>query len=194
VGGPRVPPIPESGDLSEFVKGMWATPMGDFTETFNLNVTAVLYTALAFLELLDAGNKKGNLDKAVKSQVIATGSVAAFSRFRGASFAYNTSKAATTHLMKMLSTYLAPWSIRSNVIAPGLFPSDLAQPIIQANAVGTDGDRPSFPKSFVPAERMGNEDEMGGTILYLASKAGAYCNGLVLLVDGGRVGVLQATY
>jgi NAD(P)-dependent dehydrogenase (short-subunit alcohol dehydrogenase family) len=47
---------------------------------------------------------------------------------------------------------------------------------------------------FVPARRFGGEEEMGGTILYLASRAGAYCNGVVLVNDGGRLGVTVSTY
>jgi NAD(P)-dependent dehydrogenase (short-subunit alcohol dehydrogenase family) len=47
---------------------------------------------------------------------------------------------------------------------------------------------------FIPARRCGGEEEMGGTVVYLASRAGAFCNGLVLLNDGGRVAVTTATY
>jgi NAD(P)-dependent dehydrogenase (short-subunit alcohol dehydrogenase family) len=42
-----------------------------------------------------------------------------------------------------------------------------------------------MPQSVVPQERMGNADEIAGTILYLASKAGGYCNGNVMVIDGG---------
>jgi len=48
--------------------------------------------------------------------------------------------------------------------------------------------------SFMPARRFGTDEEIGGSILYLASRAGAYCNGLVLLNDGGRVAVIPSTY
>jgi NAD(P)-dependent dehydrogenase (short-subunit alcohol dehydrogenase family) len=47
---------------------------------------------------------------------------------------------------------------------------------------------------FIPARRFGGEEEMGGTVVYLASRAGAFCNGLVLLNDGGRVSVTLSTY
>ena len=42
-----------------------------------------------------------------------------------------------------------------------------------------------MPRELVPRQRMGVEEEMAGTILYLASRAGGYCNGLVLTIDGG---------
>lgn len=36
--------------------------------------------------------------------------------------------------------------------------------------------------------------DMAGTILFLASRAGAYVNGAVWLVDGGRVGSVASSY
>lgn len=36
--------------------------------------------------------------------------------------------------------------------------------------------------------------DMAGTILFLASRAGAYVNGAVWLVDGGRVGTVASNY
>jgi NAD(P)-dependent dehydrogenase (short-subunit alcohol dehydrogenase family) len=51
-----------------------------------------------------------------------------------------------------------------------------------------------LPASMAPEERFGTAQEIGGTILYLASKAGGYCNGLVLLSDGGYLGNHPSTY
>jgi NAD(P)-dependent dehydrogenase (short-subunit alcohol dehydrogenase family) len=51
-----------------------------------------------------------------------------------------------------------------------------------------------LPGDQVPLRRFGDEKDMGGTMLYLASRAGAYCNGTVVLVDGGRLGNFPATY
>lgn len=51
-----------------------------------------------------------------------------------------------------------------------------------------------MPRSLVPAQRMGAEEEMAGTVLYLASKAGGYCNGNVQVVDGGFLANHAGTY
>lgn len=90
--------------------------MEDFTATYTLNCTAVFYTVLAFLELLDEGNKKKNY---LKSQVIATASTAAYLRVPRAGYAYTSSKTAVVSLMKSLSTFCVPWGIRFNTIAAG---------------------------------------------------------------------------
>ena len=77
-------------------------------------------TAVAFLGLLDAGNKKKNV--AQDSQIVVTSSVAGYSRYLASSFAYSTSKAAVNHAEKMLSTFMAQqkYRIRCNLIAPGV--------------------------------------------------------------------------
>jgi NAD(P)-dependent dehydrogenase (short-subunit alcohol dehydrogenase family) len=49
-------------------------------------------------------------------------------------------------------------------------------------------------QSFIPAKKFGTDEEMSGTILYLASRAGAFCNGVALVFDGGRLSVLPSTY
>lgn len=185
--GPNEP----TPSLSEYRAHALKTPMEDFTNTYNVNTTAVYYTTLAFLELLGEGNEVGNMRAGIRSQVIATSSIGGFSRLRGASFAYNSSKAAVTHMMKMLATSFVPYKIRCNVLAPGIFPSDLAGGTINNLGPGHGG---VFEPNFVPAERAGEEEDIVGAILYLASRAGSYLNGSVLVVDGGRLGTLTSTY
>jgi NAD(P)-dependent dehydrogenase (short-subunit alcohol dehydrogenase family) len=110
VPGPRVrdhvPTLAKGKpSIDEMQKGLWEPSMELFTNTFNVNTTSVFYTAVAFLDLLDAGNKKQNV--AQDSQILVTSSVAGFSRYLASSFAYSTSKAAVNHLVKMLSTTFA---------------------------------------------------------------------------------------
>ena len=54
--------------------------------------------------------------------------------------------------------------------------------------------RGKLPASLAPEERFGELEDMGGTILYLASAAGSYCNGQVLLLDGGYVANHPSSY
>ncbi|KAI1745909.1 short-chain dehydrogenase [Xylaria scruposa] len=177
--------------------------MEDFTDTMHVNATAAYFTIVAFLELLDAGNKnalKGGFGKPrvegskvplVQSQVIVTSSVGAYSREKATAPAYGASKSAITQLAQHAATNLAPYQIRVNTLAPGFFMSEMAEPIISSRDPETEGiDHPDF----MPARRFGTEEELAGTILYLASKAGAYCNGAIFNFDGGRLAVVPSTY
>ena len=65
---------------------------------------------MAFLKLLDNGNKRGNVSQS--SQVIVTSSIAGFNKVATGGFAYGQSKAAATHVMKHLAVALPQWNIR----------------------------------------------------------------------------------
>ncbi|KAI1865788.1 hypothetical protein JX265_008111 [Neoarthrinium moseri] len=177
--------------------------MDEFTNTFHVNVTGAYFTMLAFLELLDAGNqnalkggfgaplKQGSDVPSIQSQIIVTASISSYSRAIPSAPAYSGSKAAIAHLSKHASTSLAKYSIRVNALAPGLYPSELASGLIQSRDPAQE---PWDHPMFIPSRRFGGEEEMGGTVLYLASRAGAYCNGLVLVNDGGRLSVMPSEY
>lgn len=115
--GPRTPSITPDTSLEEFQATLWDTPFEEYTQTFVVNTSAVYFTIVAFLMLLDAGNKKGNVSQ--RSQVIATSSIGGFIRNAPGGYVYAQSKAATTLLLKQLSTTLVPYRIRANVLAPG---------------------------------------------------------------------------
>lgn len=210
VGGPQVPaPPPPSVPASSAGAGAgdtpsppsikdWAAqhlaiPMVEYERTFSVNVTSVWYTTMACLELLDKGNKAGNLSWS--SQVVVTSSIGGFNRKAPGGYAYGQSKAAATHAAKQLAVVLPTWGIRANCLAPGLFPSEMSAPIVKGYG-GDPGSGESVPidKNAVPLGRTGDESDMAGTILYMVSRAGAYCNGNVVVVDGGRLGTVPATY
>ena len=117
IGGPQSTPITKETSLEDFQSSLWNQSIDEYTSTFAVNTSAVFFTVVAFLKLLDAGNKKGNVEQ--KSQVIATSSIGGFNRNVPGGYAYGQSKAATTLLMKHMATQLVPYGIRSNVIAPG---------------------------------------------------------------------------
>ncbi|KAI3335640.1 short chain dehydrogenase [Ustulina deusta] len=176
-------PKPET-TLDEFIAANMAVPIEDYTNTFAVNASAVWYTTMAFLKLLDAGNSRANVDQ--KSQVVAISSIGGFNKINTGGFAYGQSKAACTHLIKQLSVVLPQWDIRANLICPGLYPSEMSAPILARSG--------PIVKSKVPLERVGDEQDMGGAILYLASRAGAYCNGTVVVTDGGRLTTFPSTF
>ncbi|WP_353255717.1 SDR family oxidoreductase [Hyphomonas sp.] len=93
--------------------------------------------------------------------------------------AYNISKAADFQLARNLAAEFGADNIRVNCIAPGLIKTDFAKAL---------WDNPETLKRALtgtPLKRIGEPDEIAGAAVYLASKAGAYMTGQMLVVDGG---------
>lgn len=179
--------------IEEIQTKLWGISMEEFTKPMHVNVTGVFYTFLAFLDLLDNGNKIHNGSRP-KSQVIIMASIAGLSRVPGAGFAYSASKSGAIHLAKQLSTCFAPYKIRANAIAPGLYPSEMTQnsPIIkQPNDPRVEG---NVSAQTCPLQRTGAEEDMNGLALFLISRAGGYVNGNIQVTDGGRISVMPASY
>ncbi|KAF2428879.1 short chain dehydrogenase/reductase family [Tothia fuscella] len=194
--GPKLRDLSPTCSIDDFVSHAWKTPMSDFTNTYDVNVTGVYYTILAFLALLQKGNERNGgkgwrEGGGVSSQIVTVGSIAAFSRKEGASFAYNSSKAGLTHLCKHLSTYFGRWRVRVNVVAPGMYPSEMSTPLSGVKDGTQEG---AIDPKIIPETRTGKEEDMAGVILFLAGKAGAYNNGSIITTDGGRIGVLPSSY
>lgn len=79
--------------FEEVQKYLWDTPMSDFNQAFEVNTTACFYTLVAFLGLLNEGNKSEVAKSlGVTSQFIVTTSIGAFGRRPGMGFAYAASK------------------------------------------------------------------------------------------------------
>ncbi|KAL6158003.1 hypothetical protein ACJBU6_03811 [Exserohilum turcicum] len=117
ITGPTLHGLNKGASLAETQKYLWNWDSDEFNQTFTLNTTAAFFTAVAFLDLLDKGNKAGNIEQ--KSQVVFVSSAGAFSRMPMAGYAYAGSKAAIIHIMKQLATSFAQHGIRSNALAPG---------------------------------------------------------------------------
>ncbi|KAL5528502.1 hypothetical protein ACEPAF_7638 [Sanghuangporus sanghuang] len=181
------PPAP-GDDIKAMQEKLWnAGTQEEFVKTYDVNVAAVYYTSVAFLELLDEGNKRSLPVGEPASQIITIASIGGLRRDEKVfSISYSTSKAAALHMGKVLANTLKPWKIRSNVICPGIFPSEMTVGVV-------DTGKP-VPPTEVPLERWGERQDMGGLVLFLASKAGAYVNGGVHVTDGGRLGLFPSTW
>ena len=99
------------------------SPPESWADTFKTNVTGVFYMSMTFLPLLAKG---GSVTPGYSSQVINVSSISGY--MKGSSngqFAYASSKAAATHLGRMLATTFIGTKVRVNTIAPGVFPSEV---------------------------------------------------------------------
>jgi NAD(P)-dependent dehydrogenase (short-subunit alcohol dehydrogenase family) len=92
-------------------------------------------------------------------------------------YSYSASKAAVHQMTRVLAAKLAPQHIAVNAIAPGPFESKMMAATLQAF-----GDQIA---ASAPLKRIGRPDDMAGTAIFLASRAGSYLTGAVIPVDGG---------
>ena len=93
--------------------------------------------------------------------------------------AYAMTKAALAQLARNLAVEWGPSQVRINAVAPGLIRTPLsaglmAEPAFMARRLAA-----------TPLRRVGEPDEVAGVVLMLASAAGGFITGQVLVVDGG---------
>ena len=184
--------LPGAVSVSEAQESLWSIPIENFTKTFNLNISGAFYTVVAFLDLLDAANKKFPAPHP-KSQAIIVSSSAAFWR-ANVPYAYAASKAGAVHMTKQLSTTFAPYKIRFNCLCPGWFPTEMTHeaPFLKNSADPfVEG---GIPAEVSPLERAGSAEDINGTILFMISRAGGYLSGSVQLTDGGTLSTIPASY
>lgn len=92
---------------------------------------------------------------------------------------YSISKAAAHHLSRQLAVELGPRNITTNTVAPGFFPSKLANSLIEML-----GGQEELEENN-PRKRLGEPEDIAGVMVFLSSPAGAYINGEDIAVDGG---------
>ena len=98
-----------------------------------------------------------------------------------ATFGYSASKAAAIHLTRNLAVELGPRHVLVNSIAPGFFPSKMANGLM--DLLGG----PENMAAAVPNKRLGQPEDIAGTIVYLCSRAAGHLNGANIAIDGGNM-------
>lgn len=167
---------PELHVLVNNAGAAWGAPIGEysadgFDKVMDLNVRAVFLLTQALVPQLKAGASAED-----PARVIDIGSIDGIGVPHLPTYAYSASKAAVHQLTRHLGKDLALDHITVNAIAPGLFPSQMTAFMFEyeEELVGQ-----------IPLRRAGTPEDLAGTALYLASRAGAYTTGAIIPVDGG---------
>jgi len=92
---------------------------------------------------------------------------------------YAAAKAALIHTTRVLAMEWARHRIQVNALAPGYIETDLNRAFWQTPAGKRLIDR-------IPQQRIGQPSDLDGALLLLASDAGGFMTGSVLVVDGGH--------
>jgi len=91
---------------------------------------------------------------------------------------YSATKGAILALTRDLAVKWARHGITVNAIAPGWFPTELTNAVLDRS-----GDQ---LRESIPLRRFGSQDDLKGAIVFLASAASDYVTGQTLVVDGGH--------
>jgi 3-oxoacyl-[acyl-carrier protein] reductase len=146
-------------------------PEQEWRRVVGTNLDAVFFwTQEAARRMLDAG--KGGA-------IVNIASVLGFGVAKGTA-AYAVAKAGVIQLTKALGLELAFKGIRVNAIAPGWIVTELNRDYLM-------GEHGAAIKREIPVGRFGEERDLDGALLLLASDAGRFIAGATIVVDGGQM-------
>lgn len=155
---------------------MYDAPLGEFTEqgwdnVVDLNLKSVFFLTQSLLPLLRAAATAD-----YPAAVVNIGSMGGTRVGPKENYSYQAAKAGLHHLTGSLGKRLGGENITVNAIAPGFFPSRLTQiPDEQLPAI----------LQLVPRRRLGKPEDIVGSVIHLASRAGSFITGAVIPLDGG---------
>ncbi|KAF4784356.1 rhamnolipids biosynthesis 3-oxoacyl-(acyl-carrier-protein) reductase [Colletotrichum scovillei] len=152
-------------------------PPSSSVKILDLNVRGVFELVQKFLPLLEKAASEGDPARVLTVSSTAGGNVPHVGEH--GTIMYAASKAAANHLGRNFAVELGPKNITSNIIAPGFFPSKLAQGLIN-NLGGIE----ELSRGN-PLGRLGEPEDIAGVAVFLCSRAAKYVNGVVIEIDGG---------
>jgi NAD(P)-dependent dehydrogenase (short-subunit alcohol dehydrogenase family) len=157
----------------------WEAPLESFPDrgwddVMNVNVKAIFKLTRALLPQLEAAGGHGS-----PARVINIGSIAAETSNAMNLYSYGASKSAIHWLTKALAREFGTRHITVNAIAPGRFPSAMTAPVM------ADKERYDAEVSMIPLRRWGEENDIAGLSVFLASPAAAFITGVIIPLDGG---------
>ncbi|MGA7432499.1 MAG: glucose 1-dehydrogenase [Xanthobacteraceae bacterium] len=150
-------------------------PEDEWRRVLSVNLDAVFFCAQEAARRMLAAGKAG--------AIVNIASVLGLGVGKGA-VAYATAKAGVIQLTKAMALELAFKGIRVNAIAPGWFVTDL-------NREYLEGEAGAKLKREIPIGRFGEEGDLDGPLLLLASDAGRFVTGATIVADGGQIVALR---
>jgi NAD(P)-dependent dehydrogenase (short-subunit alcohol dehydrogenase family) len=145
-------------------------PLEAWNKVMNLNATSVFALSQAAANRCFIPQGSGII-------IIVASTAALRAGMQMQAAAYYSSKAAALHLTRVLAVEWGKYNIRVNAICPGFFPSKMADGLLKS--IGAD------VIARTPLGRMGDDTDLKGAAVYLASAASKHVTGQYIAVDGG---------
>ena len=147
----------------------------DFTEenwddVMNVNIKSLFFLSQAFAKSAVARKAGGKIVN-IASMLSFQGGIRVSS--------YTASKSGVMGLTRILANEWGAHGINVNAIAPGYFATN------NTAALQADPERNAAILGRIPAGHWGKPEELGGAVVFLASDAASYVQGITLPVDGG---------
>ncbi len=156
----------------------WAAPAEDYPDdgwrkVMNLNIDAAFYLSR------EVGRR--SMIPRRSGKIVNIASIAGLfgnpPEWGMETIAYNTSKGALVQMTRALAAEWGEHNINVNAICPGFFPSKMTK-------VTLDRIEKSV-LDLTPLRRLGGDEDLKGSVVYLASEASRHVTGQVIAVDGG---------
>ena len=145
-------------------------PLDEWDRTIALNLRSVFLVSRAAIP---------HLKKSKAGRIISVASISGRTVTAASSPAYGSAKAAVIQLTRFLAQQLGPDGITANAIAP------ITTLTPRVKALRTEEDIARIAAQ-VPFRRLAVSEDHSNAMLFLASDAASYINGVVLDVNGGR--------
>jgi 3-oxoacyl-[acyl-carrier protein] reductase len=155
--------IAHSGRAAEVTPAAWRNVM-------DVDLDGAFFVAQEFARRLIAAETPGI--------IVSIASVIGIRAEKGA-VAYTAAKAGLIQLTRALALEWARYGIRVNALAPGWFPTAINRDYLASEAG-------EALRKKIPMRRFGEEGDLDGALLLLASNAGAFMTGATIVVDGGE--------
>jgi len=147
-------------------------PLEGWNKVLAVNLTGVfLVSQAAGRVMIDRGGGK----------IVNVASTAAFGALPPElmdAVAYTASKGGVLSLTRDLAVKWARHRVFVNALAPGWFPSEMTEVLLEHRAAGL--------LAGIPLDRFGGPDDLKGAVAFLASAASDFVTGQVIVVDGGQ--------